>query len=610
MPALNIRAAGAEGYTQAEIADYLGARLDRDVNAMREEGYSDAEIVAYLAEQDLQLNGPPRRAPNEPAPDNSASQWAQVMADALSPYAAAATMGGLAGAPLGGVGAIPGAAGGVLSLGLSDLGTSIYNAAAPMFGGEQLTLPSQTIRNAMRQVGVGRAPQTPAQSVVSQTVSGAAGAFGGASALGTLAQRVAPGVTQNVMRNLAQAPGTQAAAGAGASAAPAIANQYFGVQDPLALYGLSLGGGMAAGRAATPRPEPVTRQMLDAQRSAAYARADQAGVQFDPASIESLHQNILRSFTTHPSVQYDPALHSRIAVALNRISERAAEAQAGGRPVSFSEVDLLRRIARTAADTTDRSERRLGYQLIQQIDDFVDAPPPNAIVAGQGPEAASAIRDARQAYRRMMQADAIDMMISRAANSAGGLSAESLRTQARQVANNPNRMRAFDPAIQQRITDMARGAGGLAALQNIGRLAPSLDMRNPLTLIPSGVALTGTGTAFATGNPLLGALGASITGGAMAARGAANRMASNRMQNMVQQARGGETPSLPASAYMQTAMQAAVPAPPASDAIPANTVTYDPAEWDANGNYIGPVWERGGTWDENANYIPPSRNPR
>ena len=59
-----------------------------------------------------------------PAPDTSAAQLAGVVSGAVSPYAAAGAMGAAAGAPFAGVGAIPGAAGGVLSLGLADLGTA------------------------------------------------------------------------------------------------------------------------------------------------------------------------------------------------------------------------------------------------------------------------------------------------------------------------------------------------------------------------------------------------------------------------------------------------------------------------------------------------------
>src|SRR5512137_2533723 len=69
------------------------------------------------------------------------SQIGGVATRALAPYATAAGLGAAAGAPFAGVGAVPGAAGGVLSLGVGDIGTGIYNLAAPLFGGERVPLP-------------------------------------------------------------------------------------------------------------------------------------------------------------------------------------------------------------------------------------------------------------------------------------------------------------------------------------------------------------------------------------------------------------------------------------------------------------------------------------
>jgi hypothetical protein len=76
--------------------------------------------------------------PPPPKPDTSLTQNVGVATSALSPYATAFALGAAAGAPFAGVGAIPGALGGVLSLGLADLGTGVYNAAVPMFGGQRV----------------------------------------------------------------------------------------------------------------------------------------------------------------------------------------------------------------------------------------------------------------------------------------------------------------------------------------------------------------------------------------------------------------------------------------------------------------------------------------
>lgn len=576
----DVEGARAEGYTDAEIADYLASQAKFDIAAARAEGYTDEEIVQHLRP----IRVAPPKAPPAPEPDRSLAQNVGVVTSALSPYATAAGLGAAAGAPFAGVGAIPGAAGGVLSLGLADLGTGVYNLAAPMFGGQRVPLPSETIRSGYESIGIGRAPQTPEQEVLLRTIEGGAGALGGASALGTLATRQAPGVTRNIMQQLAQQRRAQTAAGMGAAAAPTIAREYGGVTDPLALYGLSMAGGMGAGALATPRPRSVTSEQLNAQAKAAYDRAEQAGVLFDPTSVADLGNTIRQSFTANPKVQFDPVLHPRINRVLQRIDEVAAEAAQTGAPLSFSQVELLRRVARTAANSMDRDERRLGYDLIRQIDSFVEAPPQGAVIAGQAPEAAAALKEARTAWRRMSQADALDTMVDRAARSAQGLSASSLRQQARNVANNPNRMRAFDPDIRKEIEGLARGEGGLAAAETLGRLAPSFDLRN---MRFGNILAGGTGGAYYAGEPTLAAIGATLGTTGLASRALANRMASGRMAAMADRARGTPQRQIPVP---QIAAQSALPEIdlPSADEPLRGTVTYDPAEWDAYGNYIGP----------------------
>lgn len=584
MDDFDVEGARAAGYTDAEIAEYLAGEADFDIAAARAAGYDDREIVQHLR--------PIRVAP---APDRSLAQNVGVVTSALSPYATAAGLGAAAGAPFAGVGALPGAAGGVLSLGLADLGTGVYNLAAPMFGGERVQLPSETIRSGYESIGIGRAPQTPEQEVLLRTIEGGAGALGGASALGTLAAKQAPGLTRNIMQQLAQQRRAQTAAGMGGAAAPTIAREYGGVTNPLALYGLSLAGGMTAGTLATPRPRSVTSEQLDAQAKAAYDRAEQAGVLFDPTSVVNLGGTIRQSFTANPRVQFDPVLHPRINRALERIDEVANEAAQNGTPISFSQVELLRRVARTAANSMDKDERRLGYDLIRQIDNFVEAPPRGAVIAGQAPDAATALKDARTAWRRMSQADALDTMVDRARQMDKPFSL-ALRDKAKQVADNPNRMRAFDKDIQKEIDSLARGQGVIGATGKVGRLAPSFDIRN---MRFGNILAGGAGGAFYADQPAVGAIGLGLSSAGLASRVAANRMASNRMAAMADRARGTPEKQIPAA---QIAVQSMLPAVdlPGGDGIEIRMSDFDEygnplvdrpfsnIDYDEYGNYIGP----------------------
>jgi hypothetical protein len=535
MAKFDVEGARAAGYTDAEIADFLADEEAFDAAAAREAGYTDADIIGYISA------APAKPVKPEPEPDRSAAQYAGVISSALLPYATAAGLGAAAtGIPTGGLGAPLGAAAGVTSLGVADLGTAIYNLGATLFGAENVKLPSQTIREGYENIGIGRRPQTPEQEVLFRTVEGAGGGLSGATAFKELARSTTPGVTRNVMQELGRAPGVQTAAGAGAAAAPTIAREYAGVENPLAQFGLSVAGGVAGGRMATPRATPVTSDQLEQLTNAAYLRAEEAGVQFDPAAISQLTQNI-RASLSDPKVQFDEVLHPRVNRVLQRIDDVISDAQKNNTPISFSQMEILRRVARTAGSSLDRDERRLTSNIIRQIDDFVDAPPTNAVIAGDAPGAASAIKEARTAYRRKSQADNIkNMIVEKATDTAEGLSANTIRAAARSVSKSESKKRAFDPAIQKQIKDLGRGTGGLSTLQGLGVFGPRIPTTTTemLRAIPSAGLLTGSGTAAYSGSPWLAGLGLTMAGTGMASNAAANRLATSRVNAMVDQARG------------------------------------------------------------------------
>jgi hypothetical protein len=518
------------------------------------EGATDEEIIAAVIAQFPDAAGAP---PPPPEADTSLSQNLGVIGGALAPYATAAGLGAAAGAPLAGVGAIPGAAGGVLSLGLSDLGTSIYNVVAPAFGGEAVNLPSQTIRQMYQDVGVGRAPQTAGQRILGQTVEGLAGGVAAPASLAATAARMAPSTTRSIMQTLAQAPRQQAAAATGAAAAPAIAREA-GVTNPLALTGISLAGGMAAGRAATPKPSSLSTEDLRTRADNAYQAASAAGVRFDDSAIGNFATNLRQDLTAVDDIQFNPRLHPRIAVALDEIDAVATS----GQPISFSQVEMMRRVANTARRSQDPDERRLGGIIIDKIDDFISSPPANAVVAGDDAAAALAITDARKSWRLMRQGEAVQDLVERATNSASGLTAASLRGQFRTVVNNPKRLRQFDPEVQKLMKDFARGKGGVATLQALGNLAPGLSLRGMVAgSAPAALAYTG--------NPALAAL---MAAGGVGARSAANRMATGQVENIASVARGGAVRQTPAGQVAAASAQQAATDVGARGPV----VTYDP----------------------------------
>jgi hypothetical protein len=483
--------------------------------------------------------GRARIDPNIVVPDNSLNQWAGVATNALAPYATAAGLGAAAGSPAAGVGAIPGAALGVTALGLGDLGTGlVYNPVMNALGYKSVPLPSDLIRQGYRSVGIGTEPQTAPQRIFGAGVEGVAGGFSGAGGANTLAGMVTNPTARRVLTTMAEAPRVQAASGAGAAAAGQTAREAgAGTGGQIAA---SILGGLAGGRMAAPRPTEVTGDMLRTQARAAYTTAENSGVAFAPSGIDHLASQVRADLTGQPNVQFHPRLHPRIAAVVDELDTAAARANQTGQPVSFSELELLRRLASTAGRSADADERRLSSSIIEQIDNFVQAPPANAVAGGNAPQAAQAVVTARDAWRRMSQADQIETLVDNARQSTGEGDAASIRNQFRQVARNPARLRRFDPEIQTVIRDIAEGRGGVATLQRLGKLAPSLDLRRLGTLLTAGGA-----EALREGDTGYGALALGLSAGGAAARTAANRMAAGRAARAASRARGTQQFQMP-----------------------------------------------------------------
>lgn len=478
-------------------------------------------------------------------PDNSWPAWlghkSQVVANALSPYFMAGAAGAAAGAPFAGVGAIPGAAGGVASLGLANLGATAYNAASPLWNGQQMQLPSETIRQQMQKVGVGEAPRTTGERILSAGVEGAAGGFGNAAAANQFANLVSSPTTRRVLTVLGEAPKAQTAAGAGSAAAGQGAAEL-GL-GPTAQLAASLAGGVAGGYAGATRPKIVTPEAITAKAQAAYKTAEDAGVAFTPSSVATLGAETRQALSSDPNVQFHPTLHPRISVALKELDDLAANANG---PISFSRLEMARRVANEARKSVDPSERRLGHLVIEKIDDFVQNPPAGGVVGGGQPEAAAAIKEARTAWRQKSQAEALDTAVAKASNAEGGLTSTNLRTQIRQIVNNPNRLRQFDPETQKALKNFVGNVNMVSSLQTLGKISPSFNANFSLKNL-----------AYAAGGATSPYVAVPIAALGMTAKGAANSLAKSRVTSMANKLRGTPDFKLPAAGIgMATATQA------------------------------------------------------
>ena len=322
-------------------------------------------------------------------PDTSLTQNLGVVNKALAPYAAAATTGALMGAPLGGVGAVPGAGIGVMALGAGDLGTTLYNAATPLWNGKRVQTPSETIRQGMVGAGMARDPQTEEQNMLYAIANGAGSGLTGAAGFNAL-RGFTTGTTGKVFGQLAENPGNQAVAGAAGSALPTALNQYGGIDNPYVLAGSSLIGNIAGGAAgskvlpaiaggvdrgvalATGKPYeppagPLTMDQLKARAQTSFTEADKSGAVYDPQKFKGFVSDLENKLTGSDYYSDNP-LHKPIEALLKRAGEATTEAQT----ISWMH-DFRQAIGRARANQ-DKDVRRLAGMMGDELDSFVTNP--------------------------------------------------------------------------------------------------------------------------------------------------------------------------------------------------------------------------------------------
>jgi hypothetical protein len=416
------------------------------------------------------------KTPRTKKPRTDAAQIAGVTTNALTPYATAAALGAAAGGiPTGGIGTIPGAGVGMLALGVGDLGTSIYNMGASLFDADRVPLPSETISQGYRSVGIGRAPETPSQQVYSDVLQ--AGVGGGGMAKGfQLAENVATSPqTRNFMNMMGQNVRGQIGASVGAGGAPSVASNYFGVTDPTTLMGLSLAGGVAGGKAATPTPKPVTAAALRKEMEDLYEYMRNENVYVAPQAMTDLDTAV----RTLPSfARYDPNRDTLVNEALRQLRLKAGQRE------SFDMLDDFRKYVRDlpyaqgGKPLGSPRERAIIADIDHAIDNYMKNLTPAQTTALDPTAAKALLQKARTVGARSYQTETLENAFTRATNASKRQDnptpfAKSLRDNFRTIADDPRQIAKFDAETQKLIRKVADGTITQRGLMLLGKLSPS-----------------------------------------------------------------------------------------------------------------------------------------
>ena len=495
---------------------------------------TEEDVFAALQ---AQLNPPP---PSRDAA-GQAAQWMGVTNRALMPYATAAGAGALAGAPFAGVGAAPGAAAGVLALGLSDLGVGAYNLAAAPFGAPRMVMPSEAIRQTYESTGLPgmRQPETTPQRIYSTALEAAAPGGATAKALEVTAKTLKPGTLRNVVSEAGRGARAQAVGGATSGAATQTAIEG-GERDPLKLFLVSLAGGAAGSLAGGKTPRSVvTGEDIRGQAKEFYRKMEQEGVRFSSAAADNLAndlENTLRSLS--------PSISSRSRNQVLRVIRDLRNRQQN--ELSFEQLEVLRSdLGKAAFNPTtgqiDDTAALLAAKVQDELDDFIDNVTPAQITAGNAKEATDAVKNARVQWRNARKGEILEKVLSDVELKSGKRPPiDVLRSRLEPIVADKRLMAKFTPEEREVIKSLQSGTPTENVLAFLGRVSPGTNWKQIL-----GYAVPAGGAAALQSPTAAGVVGG-IAAGSAAAQAAANRMAMTRAadltQNMLRGLPPGTTP--------------------------------------------------------------------
>ena len=443
----SIREARSSGYQDRDIAEFLGRKDPRVVEALNQ-GYTATEVLDLLA--------PPRTA------GQTAVRTAALASRGGTPSMALGTTGAVLGAPFGGpVGAATGFTIGSLAIPGADALVSAYNA---MVGkDEQVELPSAAISRVLDRMGMVR-PETRGERMV-EAAGGALTSTVGQLGAGQVLRQAGTPAQQAVGTTITQAPGAQMAA----APASAASSQYVGevTGSPLAATLASIATSAPMGVRTTGRERGPSAADLRAQASSAYQRSAKAGAVINPQSLENAGQSIVSKLSKQIAIDAEVDTG---AMAVQRRLLKTYE-----QPQTLEELDLTRQFIRNEIESGGRSGK-YAREALKEFDKYIESLGAKDIVAGDSKTAIAELKNARDLWSRSNKAAVLEKMFSsaelRKVNLTQSGFENALRRQLINLADSED-LKFFSKAEQDAIRSAAKGGPVQNVLRRIGQLSPS-----------------------------------------------------------------------------------------------------------------------------------------
>lgn len=399
----------------------------------------------------------------------------------LAPVATGAGIGFALGGPFG-------AGVGTLGLPLAEIGTQAANVILPR--DYQIPSPTGAVENLLTQLGF-PVPETTGERIIQAAGSVLPSTASQTATAQALSKTAQSQLGRNIATEIARSPERQLAASVPATAAAQYVGEATGRPELGMVAGMATGAPFATGT----RPTGPSRSVLEAQSTAAFERAKQSGIAFNPTRFGASMNRIAADMRQEG---YTPTGYPKIEAVFREMTDVSM-------PKDFTELQALRKMIQGAQASADPAERRLASILKERFDDYVVNADKSDIVGTGNKTGTAAWNQARNTYSRMMKAEVFEDMLENAKLDQSKFTQSgaenSMAQQLRNLAKNKNKMRLFTEAEQAEIKAASKGSTTQNLLKFFGRFAPTgpvssilpggAIIANPYVGVPLALGATG-----------------------------------------------------------------------------------------------------------------------
>lgn len=319
---------------------------------------------------------------------------------------------------------------------------------------------------------------------------GRAGKFGAAAGemLGNPLSYIGPGtlplkIGGAVLSGLGSEAGRQAAEGTR-------------LEGPAQIAG-GLAGGIAGAKMLGPTAEKAavpTIAELKASATNGYDRANASGLELNPQAVSqvasSIEQDLINTHA-HTGGQYGTA--PKTLDVLQTLQQPPAGAVVTGANLST----IRKNLGRIAGETNEGKptpDAHAASVALEHINNYTENIPASHVLAGDAKTYVDAIKQANADYAAMSRSRTIDTKLTRAENNAaGGIHTSpdnQIKSQLRQILNNPKQQRGFSQEELAAMGGVNKGTLASNSLRQVGRAGAGV-----VPMIAHALAAVGTGGA-------------------------------------------------------------------------------------------------------------------